>query len=233
MEEAPPTLPHVASRGRGQRDWLCRHRRAPAGQPERGPTGRAAWEASLRADSITSATGGGGEGEKGPRRGAARQQGGEGQVPSPTSVTSVPLRPPLVAVPTPRSPRVGEPQEGGPQGRSEGSPFPPTPTPLTASRGGGKGIGHRTRPLPPTPLPSQLRGRGRSPPTRALPCRRRVSFAYPRAGWRCRPFHSWKSTEGGPRRPIPAHAARDAPLDGAGLRRRRPVRARGGRGLPW
>lgn len=95
---------------------------------------------------------GGGEG---PRKGAARQQGGEGQVPSPTSVTSVPLRPPLAAVPMPRSPRAGEPHDGGPQGRSEGSPFPPTPTPLTASRGG-RGSGTEPDRSPPhsPPLPA-------------------------------------------------------------------------------
>lgn len=90
MEEAPSTLLRLASRGRGQRDWLCQQRTAPAGQPERGPTGRAAGEASLRAASITSDTGGRG---KGPRQGAAGQQGGEGQVPSPTRVTSVPPPP--------------------------------------------------------------------------------------------------------------------------------------------
>lgn len=181
MEEAPSTLLRLASRGRGQRDWLCQQRTAPAGQPERGPTGRAAGEASLRAASITSDTGGRG---KGPRQGAAGQQGGEGQVPSPTRVTSVPPppQPPLVAVPVPRRPRERGPHDPGRQGRSEGSPFPSPslpPTPLTAVRGlphfaGGGGIGRPnppalTRPLPHTPLPSQLCGRGRAPPTRALP----------------------------------------------------------------
>lgn len=50
--EATSPLPHAASRGRGQRNRLCR-------QPQRGPTTRAAREATQRAASIASATGGG------------------------------------------------------------------------------------------------------------------------------------------------------------------------------
>lgn len=124
MENAPSTLPHDGSPGRRQRDRLCQ-------QPGRGPTGRTAGEASLRAASMASAAGGEAGGAAAGRcPPAGRRRRG---VLSRQSHLRAPACPP----PTPRSPRSRERQERDRQGRSEGSPFPPTPPqpPLTAARG--------------------------------------------------------------------------------------------------
>lgn len=188
MEEAPSTVLHVASRGRGQQDRLCQQRRGPAGRPERGlPEGR----------QHRLSHGRGREGAAEGRCPSAERRGRSAfSHHSHLSAPAVSTGGGLDATERP--------------GRSEGNPFPahsPDPShrhagaPALRGRGGRSGIGKPiplalTRPLPYTPPspPSCVVAAALHQPELSLErggCHLHIRVR----GWHLPQPHSWKSTE--------------------------------------
>lgn len=159
-------------------------------------------------------------------------------MPSPTRVTSVPPRPPLVAVPMPWKARGREPHL---RDTLREAPHPP-PRPLSPP-GGGSPTSGRGGKLEADPTVSNPTAAPHTPPLPAVwsrPLSTNQSSPLKEEGVICisacrlalPTVPLVEIYRGPPRRPIQAHAARDAPPEGEGLRQQQPVGARVGRAYP-